>query len=170
MEKLLVIRHGLAGDAEEFAATGRSDDERPLTPKGIREMERVAAGLRTIVDRIDVLVSSPLVRARQTAEIVADAYAMKLGKDVEVLRPTSSLDAFVAWARTVSSEEVVGIVGHDPHLSRLVTWLVSGIDAERVALKKGGACLLKFDDPVAPGSATLRWLMTPTQLIACEVK
>jgi phosphohistidine phosphatase len=161
MTQLLVIRHGDAGDAEEFAATGRSDDERPLTDKGIREMERVAAGLRSLTDPIDLLATSPLVRARQTAEIVGDAYGIDIAETIEALRPTSALDAFVGWFRGVSDRSLVAIVGHDPHLSRLVTWLMSGVDAERVALKKGGACLLEFEDAPGPGSGTLQWLITP---------
>ena len=67
MSQLLVIRHGIAGDADEFAATGRSDDERPLTEKGSREMKHVGAGLRALVKKIDLLTTSPLVRARETA-------------------------------------------------------------------------------------------------------
>ena len=165
--KLLVIRHGTAEDAEAFAASGRSDDERPLTTKGSRDMGRVAAGLRTIVERIDVIAPSPLVRARETAEIVANAYGMTASDGVDAFRPTSSLDAFIEWSRTVASLDVVAIVGHNPHLPRLVTWLMSGIDAEHVALKKGGACLLKVEGPIAPNSAMLRWLLTPAQLVGC---
>jgi phosphohistidine phosphatase len=167
--KLLVIRHGIADDADEFAATGRSDDERPLTAKGEREMERVAGGLRAIVERIDLLAPSPLTRARQTAERIAASYGIGVGQAVEALRPTSPLDAFVEWARALSTNDVVAVVGHDPHLARLVTWLCTGVDAEGVALKKGGACLLRIDAAVAPGAATLRWLMTPAQLVGCRL-
>lgn len=165
--KLLIIRHGDAGDADEFARTGKNDDERPLSAKGIRDMTRVGAGLRSIVGEIDVLASSPLVRARQTADIVMDAYGMKVVDVVESLRPTTPLAGTLGWLERVADADVVAVVGHDPHLSRLATWLVSGIDAEGVVLKKGGACLLKFDDAVAAGAATMRWLMTPVQLSAC---
>ena len=78
MTMLLVIRHGHAGDAEEFASTGRSDDERPLSEKGVRDMPRVAKGLASLIERIDLLAASPLVRARQTAEFVATAYGISL--------------------------------------------------------------------------------------------
>lgn len=166
MSQLLVIRHGIAGDADEFAATGRSDDERPLTEKGSREMKHVGAGLRALVKKIDLLTTSPLVRARQTAVIVAGAFDMAVGEVTEVLRPTASLETFADWAGATSPSGMLAIVGHDPHLSRLVTWLVSGIDAPRIALKKGGACLLEFDATPAPSAGTLLWLLRPAQLIA----
>jgi len=168
MSQLLVIRHGIAGDADEFAATGRSDDERPLTEKGSREMKRVGAGLRALVKKIDLLTTSPLVRARQTAVIVAGAFDMPIGEVTEVLRPTASLETFADWASATSASGVLAIVGHDPHLSRLVTWLVSGVDAPRIALKKGGACLLEFDATPAPSAGTLLWLLKPAQLIAAS--
>src|SRR5439155_7346675 len=68
--KLLVIRHGLAGEASEFARTGMDDDQRPLTDEGKKKMRAGARGLHEIVQQIDWLVSSPLVRAQQTAEII----------------------------------------------------------------------------------------------------
>ncbi|HEX4469200.1 MAG TPA: phosphoglycerate mutase family protein, partial [Gemmatimonadaceae bacterium] len=70
---LLVIRHAIAEDKERFAASGRNDDLRPLTEEGRSKMRRAAQGLRTVVGRIAHLASSPLVRARETAEIVAPA-------------------------------------------------------------------------------------------------
>ena len=166
MTMLLVIRHGHAGDAEEFASTGRSDDERPLSEKGMRDMPRVAKGLTTLVEQVDLLAASPLVRARQTAEFVATAYGITLGKSVELLRPSSSLEAFVDWIAKAPSSGVVAIVGHDPHLSRLVTWLMSGVDSPNVVLKKGGCALLEFERGIDGGAGALRWLLTPSQLIA----
>lgn len=118
MTKLLIIRHGDAGDADQFAAeTGRSDDERPLTDKGKREMSRVAEGLRSSVEKIDIIASSPLVRARQTAEIVAAAYDMRVDPIADQLRPTTPLDEFVNWIAGLSDADVIAVVGHDPHLT-----------------------------------------------------
>src|SRR4029079_2131275 len=72
--KLIVIRHGAAMDREEFARTGASDDLRPLTAEGENELGRAVNGLRGEVRALSVLATSPLVRARQTAEIVANAF------------------------------------------------------------------------------------------------
>ena len=68
------------------------------------------------------------------------------------------------WLQQHGTVDLVAIVGHEPHLGILVTWLMAGLNASRVALKKGSACLLEFPDTVAGGSATLLWLLTPSQL------
>src|SRR6185312_4987621 len=94
---LLIIRHGIAEDKEVFAATGQSDDLRPLTAKGRRRMSRVARGLRAIVPEIRLFASSPLVRARETAEIMAMEYDAEVGELTETLRPEASLGDFVEW-------------------------------------------------------------------------
>ena len=84
---LLVIRHGAAMEKEEFARTGRSDDERPLTPAGKKEMARVARRLRGLIPKLDALTPSPLVRARETAAIVARAYRRKVDAATRSLEP-----------------------------------------------------------------------------------
>src|SRR5580692_8521046 len=71
---LLIVRHGPAGDRDEWAASGKDDDERPLTARGIREMRRAARGLRRLVGSVDAIGTSPLVRARETAEILGRAF------------------------------------------------------------------------------------------------
>jgi phosphohistidine phosphatase len=165
MTQLLIIRHGLAVDAETFRATGSGDDERPLTDEGVAEMMRVAAALQMQVPKIDLLASSPLARARQTAEIVARPYGIPIGATVDELRPGSPPEAFVEWARRQAQNRVLGIVGHDPQLARLVIWFISGADGEGIALEKGGACLVDFDAAPERAAGTLLWLMTPLQII-----
>jgi phosphohistidine phosphatase len=164
---LLIVRHGVAEDKEAFAETGQSDDDRPLTAKGRKKMKRAARGLHTLVPEIGLLVTSPLVRARETAEIIAVAYAMDEDVDREdVLRPESSFDAFGDWLRQQSERSPVCVVGHEPHLSGLATWLMSGAKEAQLELGKGGACLLSFDGAPKRGSAMLCWLMTSKQLEA----
>ena len=162
--QLLVIRHGIAEDPETFAATGQDDSRRPLTKRGARKMEDVAAGLRQIVDTIDVLGASPLLRAQQTAEIVARAYGDLPVITTKALVPESEPSALVRWLEPHAAAEVVAIVGHEPHLGILVTWLMTGRTDSRVELRKGGACLLEFSAPAAAGNATLQWALTPSQL------
>ena len=72
--QLLVIRHAIAEEQEDFARSGRDDSERPLTDEGRDKMRRGIAGLRRMVSRIDLLASSQYTRARQTAELVAEGY------------------------------------------------------------------------------------------------
>jgi len=162
--QLLVIRHGIAEDAAEFAATGNDDSRRPLTKAGKRKMKEVAAGLREIVDTVDVIAASPLLRAQQTAEIVARAYRDLSVSTVQALSPASHPSGLVDWLGEHASAEVVAIVGHEPHLGMLVTWLMTGAGDSRVAMSKGGAALLELPSRVTAGSGTMEWLLTGSQL------
>lgn len=162
--QLLVIRHGIAEDAETFAATGKGDSLRPLTKAGRRKMKEAAAGLREIVDTVDVLAASPLVRAQQTAEIVAKAYDDMAVTTVEALSPGSHPSRIVDWLEEHALAEVVAVVGHEPHLGMLVTWLMTEHRDSRVAMSKGGAALLEFSSHVKARDGTLHWLLTGSQL------
>ena len=162
--KLLVIRHAVAMDQVEFARTGQSDDLRPLTVEGTKEMEQVAVGLRAEVKTLDLLATSPLERARQTAVIVATAYAIGPTEVTDSLVPGASLESFEEWCASFADRKTIGVVGHEPHLSRLVTWLMTGKGESRIRLRKGGACLLEFEAGVRRNSGTLGWLLTPRQL------
>ena len=161
--QLLVIRHGIAEDPSAVA-TGPDDSGPPLSKEGKKMMKRVAAGLRELVDKVDVIGASPLLRAQQTAQIVAKAYNDLRVVTVEELLPESDPPALMSWLGQHSTVDVVAIVGHQPNLGLVVTWLMSGIKASRVALTKGGTCLLEFSSSVSPGNGTLQWLLTPSQL------
>jgi len=158
--ELLVIRHGTA---EDIGPDG-DDARRSLTKAGRDEMKEAAAGLRTLVDTIDVIGASPLVRAQQTAEIVAHAYEDVSVATVQSLVPGSDLSVLADWLARHASAKVVALVGHEPHLGLLVTWLMTGAGNSRVAFGKGGAAMLEFSSRVAPGSGTLQWLLTRSAL------
>lgn len=167
--ELLVIRHGAARDRDEFVQTGLSDDLRPLTEEGADAMRKVARGLRSQVKSIDVLATSPLVRAVQTAEIVAEAYGIEVRETTTSLTPDAQLEEFEKWCAGIGPKKLVAVVGHEPHLSTLVTWLLTGKDASLIRLKKAGACLLEFESGVRRDSGTLSWLLTPRQLAATDM-
>ena len=162
--QLLVIRHAIAEDRERFAASGRDDSERPLTTEGRQKMRRGATGLRRMVARIDVLASSPYVRAMQTARLVASSYRLGDVETLDALVPDAAFDALLAWLEPLAEVDVVAVVGHEPHLSAVVTWLISGRDDSRVELKKGGAALVAFEARARAGVGVLRWLLTSRQL------
>jgi phosphohistidine phosphatase len=163
--QLLVIRHAIAEDREEFAETGRDDEERPLTKHGKRQMKRIAKGLRRAVKSIDVLGASPLVRVAQTAAIVAEEYDDLRVVTVPALAPGGAPEAFAAWLGKQRVAEMVGAVGHDPDLGILVTWLLTGRTEPRVEIEKGGACLLDVETAPRAASATLLWALTPKMLV-----
>lgn len=161
---LLVIRHGIAEDRDVFGRVGDTDDKRPLTDEGRKKMARGASGLHALVPALDLIATSPLVRAQQTAAIVAGAYGIAVGETTSTLEPDAPLAAFVKWAATQDARDVLAIVGHEPHLSTLVTWLLTGVDDSRIVLKKGGACLLEFADRPQRAHGVLHWLHTPAGL------
>jgi phosphohistidine phosphatase len=169
--KLLVIRHAVAEDRDAFAATGLPDGQRPLTDDGRKRMRRAARGLRTVAPRIDVLATSPLVRAAQTAEIVARAYGGDLAiRTVDELSPERRPDELLGWLRSHQPGETVAVVGHEPHLGFLAGWLLTGRNDSFVELRKGGALLLDFDDPPSGGNAVLAWALPPRILRALGTK
>jgi phosphohistidine phosphatase len=162
--QLLVIRHGIAEDPSAVAATGQDDSGPPLSKEGRRMMKGVAAGLRELVDKVDIIGASPLLRAQQTAQIIAKAYNELQVATVKDLLPDSDPPALMTWLRRHATVKVVAIVGHEPNLGHVVTWLMAGVPASRVALTKGGTCLLEFSDSISAGNGTLQWLLTPSQL------
>jgi phosphohistidine phosphatase len=162
--KLLVIRHAIAMDQEEFADTGENDDRRPLTNFGAKRMRKNAKGLRTLVEKIDRFATSPLTRAIETAEIVSEVYSIDQAELCAALVPGMALEEFEEWARERTDTDVLAVVGHEPHLSKLVTWLMTGAQDSRLQLKKGGACLLEFESAPRRAAGTLLWLLTPRQL------
>lgn len=162
--ELLVIRHAIAEEREAWAQTGRPDEDRPLTADGARKMRRNMRGLVRVARRPDVLATSPLARAAQTAEIVSRAWEDVAPVPVPALAPDGRRTAVLTWLRGLGEVETVAVVGHEPSLSQLVTWLLTGLAESRLELKKGSACLLRFGGRPASGRATLVWSLAPGQL------
>lgn len=161
--KLLVIRHAPAGDPDAWGAEGRDDHSRPITPDGKKEMREAAAGLARLVSEIDLLASSPLVRALQTAEIVAAQYQARV-ITLDALAPDRDPEEVVQWLKEHRSAQTTALVGHEPHLNTLVGYLLAGKRMSLLDLKKGGACLLDVADTPSPGHAILKWLLRPREL------
>lgn len=162
--ELLIVRHGPAGDAAEKAAwkrSGRPDAERPLTKDGRRRTLAAAAGLSRAVEGFGLVATSPWTRAAQTAALVARALGADL-VECPALIPGSPLEDARAWLKARREKRVV-LVGHEPHLSRLASWLITGRDHPILRLKKSQALLLDLKTP-APGTAELVWSLPPRQL------
>jgi phosphohistidine phosphatase len=158
--QLLIIRHGAA----EEVGPDSDDSRRALTKAGAREMEMVGAGLRTMVEQLEAIAASPLLRAQQTAAIVSKAFGDLPVQTVPALVPGSELSALLDWLSQYESAEVVAIVGHEPHVGTLTTWLMTGAGNSRIAFSKGGAALLEFESRLAAGRGTLEWLLKSSQL------
>jgi phosphohistidine phosphatase len=163
--EVLVIRHAIAMEREEFARTGRPDGDRPLTDAGRRRMRKNARGIHRFAPHPDVIATSPHLRAADTARIVAETLGIERLETVDALLPERHPSEVADWLNATKAG-VVALVGHEPHLGTLVTWLVSGADAPGVEFKKGGACLLRIEAKADPGSAVLVWHLTAAQLRA----
>lgn len=166
MIELLVIRHGIAEDqaAADVPDEQVPDFERRLTRKGRKRMLAAAAGLRSICPGLDLVVTSPLVRAVETAGIVADGYGEVAVTQLAALAPGAPWDDFLLWLKEQPDGGRIAAVGHEPHLSRWCSWMLSGGQRPMFGFKKGGTCLMKLSTPPAPGECELVWLMTPRQL------
>jgi phosphohistidine phosphatase len=164
--KLVLVRHAIAEAREEFESTGEPDDKRPLTNQGRKKMKRAATGLSEVVSRLDLVATSPLFRAQQTAEILAKEFDSTGISVLDALDPMHPYEAFLDWLRRLDDVEAVAAIGHEPHLSGLAAWLVTGSEKPFFEFKKGGAALLEFASVIDQGAAQLRWLLTPAQLRA----
>lgn len=161
---LFILRHGIA--VEHGAPGFASDDDRPLTPKGKRQMHKITAAMRVMKLRFDLILSSPLVRARQTAEIVATDLKLKKRLDfADALKPGGDVKQLVKRINELdSTPENVVLVGHEPYLSELISRFVTGRTDAHLALKKGGLVKLETEKLRAGKCATLAWLLTPAQM------
>ena len=159
--ELYLLRHGLAvmRDDLDYAR----DAQRPLTPKGKRQLRQIAAAMKPMGLRFDLILSSPFARARQTAEIVAGA--LKRQKQLalcDALTPNGDPEALMQQLNTAHPKaEAVLLVGHEPYLSRLISVLTAGGTELAMDFKKGGLCKLEIEKPGYGRCATLKWLLTP---------
>ena len=157
---LYFMRHGIAADRADGGV--KTDGERPLTPKGIKKMQKAAKGVAALSLSFDRILSSPLERARQTAKIVAQTLKMEdRSEEIEQLCPERSVQELLAGLATYSDDKEILMVGHEPLLSSTVSFLLSG---KARTLKKGGLCCLEVDDLPPKENAVLHWALTPKQL------
>ena len=162
--RILIIRHGIAEDREAFAKSAQDDALRPLTKEGLKKMRKVARGLAQVVPKVDVIASSPLVRAVQTAELVSQAFDGVRAVQIAALSPRKPPAQLLEWLNAHPPDAVVALVGHEPHLSTFSCWLLTGLQESFITLKKGGAVLIEAANPVTAGRAKLLWSAKPSQL------
>ena len=161
---LFLLRHGIA--VERGDPDFEDDSERPLTPKGRRQLRHVTAAMRKMDLRFDVILASPLLRAKQTAEIVAAV--LKLERRLKIsdaLAPDGSAKVLLRQLNELqTAPENVLLVGHEPYLSSLVSLLTTGRRNLAMDFKKGGLCKLEMKNPRLGQHVTLAWLLTPKQM------
>jgi phosphohistidine phosphatase len=151
---LHLLRHADAGDPEKWQG---DDAARPLSEKGVRQAERLGRHLKSVEFEPDAIISSPKVRALQTAEIVGRALGVSATTDD---RLAGSLDpaSVAALLREAGGPRSPVIVGHDPDFSELLADLTG---APNLTMKKGAIARVDLARGVRPGSGVLRWLLPP---------
>jgi phosphohistidine phosphatase len=160
-----LVRHAIAFDPD---ATAWPDDrDRPLTTAGQKKFRRAAKGLKTLVPTVDVVLSSPLVRAWQTAEILQDKAGWPAAVRTDALEPGRPPADILAALLPHASVDSIALVGHEPTLHELAAYLLAG-DAGtfRLTMRKGGVARLQFMDALRAGAADLEWLLAPRILRA----
>lgn len=161
---LFLLRHGLA--VERGGAGYDKDADRPLTAKGERRLERIADAMEAMDLSFDAILSSPYVRARQTAEIITRALGLK--KKLEFsddLKPGGEARALLAALNKRDPRpDSVLLVGHEPYLSELISTLTCGDGRMLIDFKKGGLCKLDIATLRHGRCATFAWLLTPRQM------
>jgi phosphohistidine phosphatase len=160
MVDLYLLRHGIAVNAEDLP-TGA---DRPLTDKGVKRMRKAARGLRRLGMKFEVILTSPLARAHQTATIVAEA----LGREahvsvVEALKPDGAADELLSSLNDYANCESVLLVGHEPLLGDTVSQLLGGKKTSNIeiALKKGGLVRIEVDSLPPRNPGILHLLVAP---------
>ncbi|MDE2448579.1 MAG: phosphohistidine phosphatase SixA [Gammaproteobacteria bacterium] len=160
--ELLILRHAIAfpRDPKRWP----DDTERPLTMEGVKKARRAAAGLKRIVKRPALVLTSPLVRARDTAAIFAQAARWPEAKECEALTPGASPEAVFAVLRRRGADRVA-LVGHQPHLGRLLALCMRGdARSEAFELKKSAVVCLHFQGPPRARQGVLTALFPPGAL------
>ncbi len=163
--ELYFLRHAIAVPR----GSGADDSQRPLTADGRIKMLEIAQGMKSLELSFETLLSSPYVRARQTAEIVAKVFNIKKTKIIYTRTLVPGDPSFADLVQTINARarksSKLLLVGHEPHLSQFISFLLASRQQIAIELKKGGLCFL-----TAPrisgsgGGATLHWLLTPSQL------
>jgi phosphohistidine phosphatase len=159
---LILFRHGKAEKRKDY--TG-DDLSRPLTDEGIQELILIAGWLRRHVPDAELIATSPLTRATQTAEIVAKELHTNSGPQIWTeLAPGNDPESALMRLRSIPEERTIVVVGHEPDLSTLGAYVLTGRKVPIFTLSKGGLALLKDVIPGEAGSGTLSMLL-PARLM-----
>lgn len=158
---IFILRHGIA--VERGTKGFENDSERPLTAKGKRQLRKSATAMRKMKLRFDLILSSPYERAKRTAEIVVEELKLKkrlkFSDSLKYENDPAMVIGEIAVLKPVPKDLL--LVGHEPYLGRLISWLTSGEEEVAIDFKKGGLCKLEVDK-LHPGKcARLVWLLTP---------
>jgi len=161
---LYIVRHAIA---VQRGTPGDDDDsQRPLTDDGRKKMKKIVKGLHQLDIQLNTILSSPYVRARDTAKILASEFKLKNQLSFsDNLIPPGNFEALIDEIQNKYDVENIALVGHEPMLSQLISWLTTGNTDMNINFKKGGVCYLSADNLYQGHRATLEWLLTPALMV-----
>jgi phosphohistidine phosphatase len=160
LRTLYLIRHAIA---EERGPQYPDDDLRPLTKRGMDKMREAVRGFAELRPNVNVVVTSPLVRAKQTAEIVVAGLAPAPVHEVlDELAPGHSPAELAEALEPYRKHQTIALVGHEPDLGEFAAWLIGS--TKPIPFKKGGIACLEISDLPPGRTNTLIWLATPKML------
>ena len=158
---LFILRHGEAGRS---SATSRDDSKRALTVEGEKEIKDISKGIKGLGIEFDYIFTSPLLRAKQTAELVSKIVVPKNKiKDLDELKPEGNKLQLYNKLSNLKQDSSVLIVGHEPYLSELIGEAISSVGC-RIDLKKAGLARIRVINNLPKLKGELRWLFTPKHL------
>lgn len=158
--ELYLIRHGIAAErGEEYP----DDSKRPLTPAGMTAVRKEARGLIALGVSFDLIITSPLMRTRQTADILAQVLPTKPPVvNTDALAPAGTAAAVLKELSTHARKQRIALVGHEPNISELAARLIGA--RTPIPFKKGAVCRIDFEVFPPKGTGELRWFATPKML------
>jgi phosphohistidine phosphatase len=158
---LFLLRHGIAADPGQM-----NDSERPLTREGRLKLAKIARALERLELSFDAILSSPYVRARATADLIAQSLDCRKPLIEPGLAPGGNQRAIIERVNALKPRpENVLLVGHEPDLSGLISLLTAGQPGIQVTMKKAGLCRLSLETLKYGRCAAFEWLLTPKQLV-----
>jgi phosphohistidine phosphatase len=164
--ELYLIRHGIAEDRSKYDR----DEKRPLTDKGRQKTKKVAQRLYNLGVQFNSILTSPLLRARQTAEILQEAGLSQQIEELSALAPDGKLNDWVNWWQNSGynkNESYLGLVGHQPNLGNWAETLVWGNNKEKLVVKKAGIIGLRLPEQTNPiGNSELFLLTSPKWILS----
>lgn len=162
---LYFMRHGIAKEKPDPSMA--DDADRPLSSKGMKRTRKIAKGIRHLGISFDVLLTSPLTRARQTVDIIgAELGAQAEIEEIPSLAPDGTFDQLMADLARYQERNHILLVGHEPFLSEVLSSLLVGRSAPRLKFefKKGALCRTEIDSLAPHHMSTFHWFLTPRQL------
>jgi len=154
---LFILRHGEAGNR---MAVVEEDSERPLTPEGRADMQKIAKSLKAIGLQTNKIYTSPVKRARETAEIAAKILNISTLEEWNELKPEGSKAALYRKLERLERNSRLILVGHEPYLTSMMGEII-GTTSPKIVLKKGGVAKVRITSFTPRISGELRWLLTP---------